>query len=77
MIKKNKLTKMYLSSTCYVPSIMQGAVFLGVSVSSILALGCSLKGSTCPDWEWNRPPFGSQVGAQSTEPQQPGLEHDS
>ena len=28
----------------------------------------------CPDWELNRPPLGSQVGAQSTEPHQPGPE---
>ena len=27
----------------------------------------------CPDGESNRRPFGLQVGAQSTEPQQPGL----
>ena len=27
----------------------------------------------CPDWKWNCPPFGLQTGAQSTEPQQPGL----
>ena len=27
----------------------------------------------CPDWEPNQRPFGSQAGAQSTEPQQPGL----
>ena len=26
----------------------------------------------CPDWELNLPPFGSQAGAQSTEPHQPG-----
>ena len=26
----------------------------------------------CPDWESNQPPIGSQVGAQSTEPHQPG-----
>ena len=26
----------------------------------------------CPDWESNLRPFGSQVGAQSTEPHQPG-----
>ena len=26
-----------------------------------------------PDWESNQQPFGSQVGAQSTEPHQPGL----
>ena len=26
----------------------------------------------CPDWESNQWPFGSQVGAQSTEPHQPG-----
>ena len=25
----------------------------------------------CPDWESNRRPFGSQAGAQSTEPHQP------
>ena len=28
---------------------------------------------TCPDWEWNQRPFGSQAGTQSTEPHQPGL----
>ena len=28
----------------------------------------------CPDWESKWRPFGSQVGAQSTEPHQPGLE---
>ena len=27
----------------------------------------------CPDWESNWRPFGSQAGAQSTEPHQPGL----
>ena len=26
----------------------------------------------CPDWEPNWQPFGSQAGAQSTEPHQPG-----
>ena len=26
----------------------------------------------CPEWELNRRPFGSQTGAQSTEPPQPG-----
>ena len=26
----------------------------------------------CPDWESNPQPFGSQAGAQSTEPHQPG-----
>ena len=26
----------------------------------------------CPDWESNQWPFGSQAGAQSTEPHQPG-----
>ena len=26
----------------------------------------------CPDWESNQVPFGSQAGAQSTEPHQPG-----
>ena len=28
---------------------------------------------TCPDWESDRWPFGSQASAQSTEPHQPGL----
>ena len=28
---------------------------------------------TCPDWESSQRPFGSQAGAQSTEPHQPGL----
>ena len=28
---------------------------------------------TCPDWDLNQQPFGSQVSAQSTEPHQPGL----
>ena len=28
---------------------------------------------TCPDWELNQWPFGSQACAQSTEPHQPGL----
>ena len=28
---------------------------------------------TCPDWEWNWWPFGSQAGTQSTEPHHPGL----
>ena len=27
----------------------------------------------CPDWELNQQPFGSQAGAQSAEPHQPGL----
>ena len=27
----------------------------------------------CPDWESNQRPFGSQAGAQPTEPHQPGL----
>ena len=27
----------------------------------------------CPEWESNQRPFGSQAGAQSTEPHQPGL----
>ena len=27
----------------------------------------------CPNWESNRQPFGSQAGAQSTEPHQPRL----
>ena len=27
----------------------------------------------CPEWELNQGPFGSQAGAQSTEPHQPGL----
>ena len=29
---------------------------------------------TCPDWELNQQPFGSQSGTQSTEPHQPGLQ---
>ena len=28
---------------------------------------------TCPDWERNQRPFGSQSSTQSTEPRQPGL----
>ena len=28
----------------------------------------------CPDWESNQWPFGTQAGAQSTEPHQPGLD---
>ena len=28
----------------------------------------------CPDWEWNRQPFGSQAHTQSTELHQPGLQ---
>ena len=28
---------------------------------------------TCPDWELNWRPFGSEASAQSTEPHQPGL----
>ena len=28
----------------------------------------------CPDWDWNQRPFGSQAGAQSTEPHQPWLD---
>ena len=30
------------------------------------------KTGTCPDWESNQRPFGSQAGTQSTEPSQPG-----
>ena len=30
---------------------------------------------TCPDWESNQRPFGSQASAQSTEPHQPGQEN--
>ena len=30
----------------------------------------------CPDWESNRRPCGSQAGAQSTQPHQPGLSFD-
>ena len=33
-----------------------------------------LQPSMSPDWESNWPPFGSQAGAQSTEPHQPGLQ---
>ena len=29
----------------------------------------------CPDWESKQQPFGSQAGAQSTEPHQPGLKY--
>ena len=29
---------------------------------------------TCPDWVSNQQPFGSQAGAQYTEPHQPGLD---
>ena len=29
----------------------------------------------CPDWELNQQPCGSEAGAQSTEPHQPGLNH--
>ena len=37
-------------------------------------MGCPLacKLGMCPDWELDQPPFGSQAGAQSTEPHQPG-----
>ena len=35
------------------------------------------KPGMCPDWESNWQPFGSQSGAQSTEPHQPGLKIDS
>ena len=31
---------------------------------------------TCPDWELNPRHFGSQAGAQSIEPHQPGLCYD-
>ena len=31
------------------------------------------KPGMCPDWELNQPSFGSQAGAQSTEPHQPGV----
>ena len=31
---------------------------------------------TCPNWESNRRPFGSQDGTQSTEPHEPGLSFD-
>ena len=34
-------------------------------------LACNL--GMRPDWESNQRPFGSQAGAQSTEPHQPGL----
>ena len=32
--------------------------------------------SMCPEWELNQQPFGSQAGAQSTEPHQPGPDFD-
>ena len=41
-----------------------------------LPLACPILGTMtrnpgmCPDWESNQQPFGSQVGAQSTEPHQ-------
>ena len=31
-------------------------------------------GGMCPGWELNQQPFGSQSGAQSAEPHQPGPE---
>ena len=34
-------------------------------------LACNL--GMCPNWELNWQPFGSQAGAQSSEPHQPGL----
>ena len=35
--------------------------------------GPALQPGMCPDWESNLRLFGSQTGAQSTEPRQPGL----
>ena len=35
--------------------------------------GLSCNPGMCSDWESNQQPFGSQAGAQSTEPHQPGL----
>ena len=32
----------------------------------------ALNPGMCPDWESDQRPFGSQAGAQSTEPHQPG-----
>ena len=46
-----------------------------------MLLACSPTGDLartpgkCPDWELNRPPFGSQAGTQSTGPHQSGLQH--
>ena len=34
----------------------------------------ALNPGTCPDWESNKQPSGSQAGAQSPEPHQPGLQ---
>ena len=35
--------------------------------------GLACNPGMCPDWELNQQPFGSQAGAQSAEPHQPGL----
>ena len=35
--------------------------------------GTGHKPGTCPDWELNQQPLGSQANAQSTKPHQPGL----
>ena len=41
-------------------------------LSRALNQDLALKPCECPDQESNRQPFGSQAGAQSTEPHQPG-----
>ena len=46
-------------------------LWLPLSCPPIGNLACNT--GTCPDCESNRRPFGSQAGAQSTEPHQPGL----
>ena len=47
------------------------------NISVRLLLICPILGTCapymCPDWVSNWQPFGSQAGAQSTEPHQPGL----
>ena len=49
------------------------------NINVCLPLACPLLGDlarnpgTCPDWESNQRPFGSQAGPQSTEPRQPGI----
>ena len=40
-------------------------------LSQALNQGLGLQPGMCPDWEWNRQPFGLQAGAQPTKPHQP------
>ena len=46
-----------------------------ISVASCTppAWGLARNPGMCPDWESNQQPFGSQAGAQSSEPHEPGL----